>query len=354
MDLSERQAYGRMGDTMSYYHNHFKSTWNVLYGACESNRRPANMSIKQFLNTTSQFLHHLEIHHSIEEQHIFPVLAQRMPAFKEEMALLSQHKQIHAGMDKLEAYVEECKSSKRDFRLDEMKKVLDSFGTVLWTHLDEEVQNLSPENMQKYWSVDEGIQFAFCTFRSAGVVALVIGGHPLSGRPHNRSVTMVPLWDLTVWTLPHGFTGATGWKIVVGSNTMKNSRRILDYIRVGLEASDINWNPVWDLHGGVYLDCIRGSLIERRPSDDRANGKPTEGITNSGVAFCTTSVDLNLERDILSYPGTDYVLISLWAQVAAGGKIENLQLLSTAVVQSGSRDVDRLPTPTYRPRPSAF
>ena len=155
MTSQERQIYSRMGDAMSYYHNHFKSTWNALYAACETNQRPANMSIKQFLNVAAQFVHHLEMHHSIEEQHIFPILAQRMPAFQEEMELLTQHKLIHVGMDRLEIYVNECKATKRDFRLDEMKDVLDSFGTVLWTHLDAEVGNLSAENMRKYWSIDE-------------------------------------------------------------------------------------------------------------------------------------------------------------------------------------------------------
>ena len=155
LSVSERQAYGRIGEAMSFYHNHFKSTWNSLYNACENNRRPVGTSIKHFLETASQFVHHLEIHHSIEEQHIFPILAQRMPPFKEEMELLSQHKEIHAGMEKLEAYIDDCKNSRRDLRLDQMKNIMDSFGTILWTHLNEEVENLSPENMQKYWTIEE-------------------------------------------------------------------------------------------------------------------------------------------------------------------------------------------------------
>ena len=140
---------------MSYYHDHFKSTWRVLYSACESNRRPANMSIKQFLDTASELVQVLEMHHSIEEQHIFPILAQRMPAFNKEREMIAQHKQIHTGMDELNAYVKECKALTRDFRLDEMKSVMDSFGAVLWTHLAEEVENLSPEIMKEYWSIDE-------------------------------------------------------------------------------------------------------------------------------------------------------------------------------------------------------
>jgi hemerythrin-like domain-containing protein len=113
------------------------------------------MSIKQFLGTASQFAHHLTIHHTIEEQHIFPVLAKKMPVFKREMELLTQHKQIHEGLEKFEAYVDGCKSGERELRLEEMKGLMDLFGKVLWEHLDDEVRTLGAENMRKYWTVEE-------------------------------------------------------------------------------------------------------------------------------------------------------------------------------------------------------
>ena len=78
-----------------------------------------------------------------------------MPAFKKELELLTQHKEIHKGMDKLEAYVNECKAGKRELRMEEMKEILDSFGKVLWAHLEDEVKQLAAENMRKYWSLEE-------------------------------------------------------------------------------------------------------------------------------------------------------------------------------------------------------
>jgi hypothetical protein len=38
---------------------------------------------------------------------------------------------------------------------------MDTFGEVLWKHLDDEVEELKAENMRKYWSVKEvqGIPF---------------------------------------------------------------------------------------------------------------------------------------------------------------------------------------------------
>ncbi len=78
-----------------------------------------------------------------------------MPAFQKELELLTQHKEIHTGMDKMEAYLDDCKSGTKDFQMGELKEIMESFGTVLWSHLSDEVEQLSPENMRKYWSLEE-------------------------------------------------------------------------------------------------------------------------------------------------------------------------------------------------------
>lgn len=78
-----------------------------------------------------------------------------MPAFKKELELLSQHKQIHKGLDKLEKYLDQCGGGERELRMSELKEILDGFGTVLWQHLDDEVKQLGAENMRKYWTLEE-------------------------------------------------------------------------------------------------------------------------------------------------------------------------------------------------------
>ena len=119
------------------------------------------MSIRQFINTGLQFCHALETHHSIEEHYIFPTLATKMPAFRKELELLTQHKQIHAGLEKFEDYLNDCKSGEKELRMQGLKDVMDTFGKVLWQHLDDEVKQLGAENMRKYWTKDEmqGLQF---------------------------------------------------------------------------------------------------------------------------------------------------------------------------------------------------
>lgn len=152
---AEFRVYNRMAEGMDYFHNHFRSTWNTLMTACEKQKRPAGMSISQFLSLGEQFVSQLTMHHGIEERHIFPLLGKKMPAFRNELELIGQHKEIHKGLDKLEEYFSACRSGEKDFRLTELKEILDSFGKVLWEHLDDEVEQLKAENMRKYWTMDE-------------------------------------------------------------------------------------------------------------------------------------------------------------------------------------------------------
>jgi hemerythrin-like domain-containing protein len=145
---------------MNMYHNHFRSTWNLLWSACTSNKRPSHLSLKSFINEGLQFTSHLTLHHNIEETHIFPVLAKKMPEFKSGKGngaaeLLRQHREIHKGMDLLSAYLQGCKDGEYELELAVLKGKMESWGTVLWTHLDQEVKTLGAENMRRYWTVEE-------------------------------------------------------------------------------------------------------------------------------------------------------------------------------------------------------
>lgn len=81
-----------------------------------------------------------------------------MPEFKagkNAAELLRQHREIHKGMDVLEAYLKSVKSGETELEMRVLKQKMDGWGDVLWTHLDQEVKTLGAENMRKYWTVDE-------------------------------------------------------------------------------------------------------------------------------------------------------------------------------------------------------
>ncbi|KIO22846.1 hypothetical protein M407DRAFT_78809, partial [Tulasnella calospora MUT 4182] len=55
------------------------------------------LGLQSFLRMASQFVQHLTMHHTIEERNIFPILAQKMPAFREDAEHIESHKGIHEG-----------------------------------------------------------------------------------------------------------------------------------------------------------------------------------------------------------------------------------------------------------------
>ncbi|KUJ19877.1 uncharacterized protein LY89DRAFT_580057 [Mollisia scopiformis] len=155
LSAADFRTYNSMAEHMEYFHNHFRQTWTLLHTACTTNTRPRNLSLRQFLQTGLQFISHLETHHSIEEAHIFPVLARKMPEFKNKAELLRQHQEIHKGMESMGEYLERVRDGECELELRVLKERMDGWGEVLWRHLDEEVKTLGAENMRRYWTVEE-------------------------------------------------------------------------------------------------------------------------------------------------------------------------------------------------------
>jgi hypothetical protein len=58
-------------------------------------------------------------------------------------------------MDGFEKYLEEVRRGERELELSVLKTKMDSWGTVLWAHLDQEVKTLGAENMRRYWTLEE-------------------------------------------------------------------------------------------------------------------------------------------------------------------------------------------------------
>ncbi|KAI1739905.1 hypothetical protein F4680DRAFT_420530 [Xylaria scruposa] len=170
---AEFREYNRLAEHMDMFHAHFRSTWEVLYASASSGRRAQGLSIRAFIKLGLDLVSHLETHHGIEERYVFPELARRMPEFRtgkergnlppegekkenrEAAELLRQHVEIHRGMDGLRAYLRSCLSGETELHMPALKAQLDTWGAVLWTHLDQEVKTLGAENMRRYWSLDE-------------------------------------------------------------------------------------------------------------------------------------------------------------------------------------------------------
>lgn len=133
--------------------NHFRHSWNMLWSACENNRRPRGMTLKQFINEGLNFAQGLTMHHGIEERFVFPMLGVKMPEFRGD--LQGQHAEIHHGLELFEKYLKDCTAGRKDFELATLRENMETWGDILWRHLDDEVKALGAENMRKYWSKEE-------------------------------------------------------------------------------------------------------------------------------------------------------------------------------------------------------
>ncbi|KAG8788385.1 hypothetical protein FRC15_004665 [Serendipita sp. 397] len=97
------------------------------------------MSLRQYLRFVDEFREHLTLHHDIEEMHVFPKLAKKMPEFRANERHKKSHKLIHDGLDRVEAAVKGFREDNSSYNPVEMRAALDSFREPLYTHLAEEV-----------------------------------------------------------------------------------------------------------------------------------------------------------------------------------------------------------------------
>ncbi|EPQ57245.1 hypothetical protein GLOTRDRAFT_73898 [Gloeophyllum trabeum ATCC 11539] len=154
----DERRWNRLSTTMAHFHEWFKREFNVVYELADGSFNRRGMSLSNYLQEAKSLCTHLNFHHSLEERHIFPVLAERMPEFSEQAEdgrHIRSHKAIHKGLDDLERLIKKWSDDPSSYSPTEMRACLDSFRDVLFKHLDEEVDDLKGENMKKYWSLEE-------------------------------------------------------------------------------------------------------------------------------------------------------------------------------------------------------
>jgi len=95
---------------------------------------------------------------------------------------------------------------------------------------------------------------------------------------------------------------------VIGEDQMKLPRGVIDYDLAGHPKSDVTWKLTGNLGGEDYLDTARGPLNEgglyaeragyhlpsAPTSDWESSAGPQEGLSGPGIAFYTTTFDLDM------------------------------------------------------------
>ncbi|KAI0769706.1 hypothetical protein BD413DRAFT_627612 [Trametes elegans] len=151
----EEARWNRLADAMTHFHDHFKHECTSTEVLADGSFAKRGMSLPAYLRMTSQLARGLTVHHTIEERYIFPILGKRMAMFSDNEVHLKSHEAIHHGLDDLTALLRKWLDEPSKYDPREMRACLDSWREVLFNHLDQEVSDLSGENMKKYWTLEE-------------------------------------------------------------------------------------------------------------------------------------------------------------------------------------------------------
>ncbi|KAG6847786.1 hypothetical protein H0H93_006002 [Arthromyces matolae] len=139
--VAPTDTYELLHYNMVHAHNTFKLGYDTILSNLES---PPQDDLKNFLGYCEAWALAIESHHTSEEEVVFPFLNQKMD-FSGEKA---QHEVIHANLDKLLAVIVGAKTDPTKFDAASLKALMDEFKEPLYTHLDDELEHISAQNLK--------------------------------------------------------------------------------------------------------------------------------------------------------------------------------------------------------------
>ncbi|SNX83176.1 uncharacterized protein MEPE_01882 [Melanopsichium pennsylvanicum] len=129
------------------FHENFRHTISqisalltTLSPTSNSKSKPQNLANLVYLSST--LCHHLEIHHTIEERFVFPILAKKLPQFGNSSQHTNEHVQMHEALHKLEAYVDEITKALKGGKLKKPQDVDEAFDYGKMSKLVEDVEKV--------------------------------------------------------------------------------------------------------------------------------------------------------------------------------------------------------------------
>lgn len=146
---AEDRAFSRPSLGMQSFHDSHKRTFNKSYTHAED-YAAHGQTLRSFLRESYNLVVHLGNHHAIEEAYIFPLLADKHPAFRDGAEHKADHKEIHDGLERYAAFLVAAMDDHSKYSATELREILDSFKTPLMRHLDQEVKDLEPDVLRKH------------------------------------------------------------------------------------------------------------------------------------------------------------------------------------------------------------
>lgn len=149
VSAQEEAAWLAPSQGMAYFHNSHKRTFNRSYTHAYDYAEQGQ-SLKSFLRESYNLVIHLGNHHRIEESYIFPLLARKHPAFRNDAEHKSSHKAIHDGLERYSSFLRNAMADESMYSPAKLREILDSFREPLMRHLDDEIRDLQPDSLKAH------------------------------------------------------------------------------------------------------------------------------------------------------------------------------------------------------------
>jgi Hemerythrin HHE cation binding domain len=184
--MPSNDPFARLYQGMLPFHNHFRMEHAQIVKGIPKSQTSPKVSLLHLMQQALQLCGHLEMHHTIEEAHIFPLLAKKVPSFAMDSDHIKEHALMHAQLEALQQYSQKVlrdlqsspgrkaenegagkvvKSEEEGDDDDDVKRKPwptsiydeDKFDTLikgvaatLFPHLQAEEASLRPENLKKH------------------------------------------------------------------------------------------------------------------------------------------------------------------------------------------------------------
>ncbi len=137
--------YNKLYEGMRFYHSLLRNKWVLIRQELNTETPRPQRVVPQFLD----FTQHLDLHHRIEEAHIFPLLAKRLPQFADNAAHKKEHEVMHKCLTDLEGYARYVQDDMSSWSLSKAKVLVDRLEGALFPHLEAEEESLKAESLRK-------------------------------------------------------------------------------------------------------------------------------------------------------------------------------------------------------------
>lgn len=143
--MSSSDPYDKCYVGMRWFHSHLRTKWTNIQANLAKPSPPKTILIRDI----ADFCSHLDGHHRIEEAHVFPLLAKKMPQFKHNAAHEKEHEVMHAALVKLAYHMRAVQQHETPWSTHEILGLTKTLEEALFPHLEAEEESLKGYNMRK-------------------------------------------------------------------------------------------------------------------------------------------------------------------------------------------------------------